>query len=97
MNLVSEVLLREDVRIADRLLSLLQVVVGPSPLDSVHYAKLERVRGGLQGDGRGCPEEHWGKTLMLYNNRPRGRGQRKRVRANGPGNAKSSRELHPYL
>ncbi|KAG7241858.1 hypothetical protein INR49_024828 [Caranx melampygus] len=37
----SEVLRREDVLFIDRLLTLLQVVVGPSPQDSVYYAKLE--------------------------------------------------------
>lgn len=40
----SEVLLCEDVLITDRLLTLLQVVVGPSLLDSVYYAKLEGPR-----------------------------------------------------
>lgn len=37
-------LLREDVLITDRLLTLLQAVVGPSSLDSVYYAKLEGPR-----------------------------------------------------
>lgn len=90
----SEVLLREDVLITDRLLTLLQVVLGPSPLDSVYYASW-RVRGGLR-DGQGCPEEHWDKTLMLTITDQEARDRGKRARANGPGNAKSSRELHPY-
>ena len=47
--------------------------------------------------GQGCPVKHWGKTLMLTITGPRGQGQRKVARAkNGPGNVKSSRELHPY-
>lgn len=45
----SEVLLREGVLITDRLLTLLQVVVGPSPLDSVYYAKLGGSKVGLRG------------------------------------------------
>lgn len=56
-------LLCEDVLVTDTLLILLQVVAGPSPLDSVHYAKLEGPR--CVRDDRGCPEEHWDKTLML--------------------------------
>ena len=89
-----EVLLREDVLITDRLLTLLPVVDGPSPLDSVYYAKLKGPRWvtGVQG----CPEEHWDKTLMLTITGREARDRGKRARANGPGNAKSSRERHPY-
>ena len=61
----------------DRLLTLLQVVVGPSLLDSV-LRKVGRVRGGLR-DGQGCPEEHWDKTLMLTI-----RGREARDRGKGP-------------
>lgn len=46
MDLFSEVLLCEDALITDieTLLSRLQVVLGPSPLDSVYYAKSEGPR-----------------------------------------------------
>lgn len=40
----SGALRREDVLFIDRLLALLQVVAGPSPQDSVYYAKLEGPR-----------------------------------------------------
>lgn len=83
----SEVLLGEDVLITDRLLVLLQVVDGPSLL---YISQSWRVRGGLQ-DGQGCPEEHWDKTLMLTITGREARDRGKRARADGPGQAKSSR------
>lgn len=51
-----------------RMLSLLtdSSLVGPSPLDSVHYAKVGRSKARwVLRDGQGCPKEHWDKTLML--------------------------------
>lgn len=45
----SEVLRREDVLFIDRLLTPLQVVAGPSPQDSVYYAKLEGPRWAFTG------------------------------------------------
>lgn len=83
----SEVLLREEALVTDRLLALLQVVGGPSLL---YISQSWRVRGGLQ-DGQGCPEEHWDKTLMLTITGQEARDRGKRARANGPGNTKSSR------
>lgn len=67
----------------------------PLPLGLYILLKVGGSEVGLR-DGQGCPEEHWDKTLMLRITGQEARDRGKRARANGPGNAKSSRELHPY-
>lgn len=82
--------------ITDRLLTLLQGCSWTFPAGlSLYITQSWVALGGLKG-GRGCPEEHWGKTLMLTETGREARDRRKRARANGPGKANSSRELHPY-
>lgn len=82
--------------ITDRLLSLLQAVVGPSPLDSVHYAKLEGPRWvtGRPRLSRGA----LGQNLNAYNKKARRPGtEEKGLEQTVLETQKSSRELHPYL
>lgn len=82
----------------------------PLPTDSSLYYRfvngpslsglliLCKVRGSEVGDGmpKAVQRSTGEKNLNAYHNRAEGQGQRKRVRAKGPEDANSSRQLHPW-